>query len=55
MTQTLIVALIVAGAIFYIGRDVARKLRAARASRDSACGDACGCAPSPAGPAKRRA
>ncbi|MDR0787041.1 MAG: FeoB-associated Cys-rich membrane protein [Gemmatimonadota bacterium] len=43
MTETLIVAMIVMGAVLYIGRDVARKLRTARTKRDQACGGDCGC------------
>lgn len=42
MLQTLIVLAIVLGAVGYIGRNFARTVRSARASKDAAC-TSCGC------------
>lgn len=41
--QTAVVALLVAGALFYVGRRFWVSLRASRA-HDDGCGSGCGCA-----------
>ena len=44
-TQTLVVVLILAGAVFYLGRRFWRTLAAAKARKrgEAACGVGCGC------------
>jgi len=43
MFETLAVATIIVGAVCYLGVDLARKVKAARSSRENGCGSSCGC------------
>jgi len=49
MLEQLIIAAIVFGALFYVGRRAWSAIAAARAPKGG-CGSGCGCAPAPAPP-----